>query len=403
MIRILPPSYDSDDNLPEYSSGTAVYKNARSSSQPEIAVELDAPHATYAIGDIVTGRIALAPRTDLSLASITVLLQGEEVAPRASGTVAGAAYSHGACARTTFVAGVYTVPRTLFPENRVVRRKRVYVFPFSVQIQPRRLCTRCDCPTVHHANLPPSLGDNKSTENDASVSTVSVCIGNRQQNDVLGCKAAAVEYRVAGRVRHLVGDRELVLSTSRQAQPSIRLMASYLPTATPTKSKLLSLGETLCLQIPNHNAIGAVACALVSRTSYSTGLPATEFSVPLLVKSWSRGRLEVGLPAARVADGSIVPSFHSCLIRREYSLKIRVTGAHGETLHNTPVHVVPSISVPLSAAAIVPTAMASAPRRRRNSAPKRPFLSLFGPPRIKAAAPLAEKNPQDHVCLVPVI
>lgn len=436
MFDLNPPPYEinNSDSLPDYTSGAQVIKNANyiNSQTPTISVELDSPESTYRLGDIITGKIIITPKSNIHVKSVYAVLEGEEIASKSRWVNT---CSPGTCASTTFKIDSFTIPSSSLPEDHILKRKFKYIFPFSIQNQTHRSKAACSCKSEHsiipssfshtiagNSSLGVGTGSGFSSTLNRSGSHEISSPSNKSSSKLsysTGGPKISISYRVSAHIQHTVGNREVIFSNDflrDSKKATVNIMASYLPD--PEEASSYTVGGTRRLTNNNNvqleiatgtNMIMSmnpkdqlevsmdmkylnfenkkdsmpfapspknISSQLICRTYYSTNRSngsypfvdkPVEFAVNLAQKwlsvddpnesnnmSQFSTSMAVGfsVPAALARSKLIVPTFQSCLIKREYFLKmcVRTTDSPSTPLELTvPVYVVASLSTPLSA------------------------------------------------------
>lgn len=144
---------DSDtSDLPSYSVGADVQpitvKNALSSL---LKINVANSQPTYDIGDILYGTILFAPRKEVLISDIYIVLEGEEAAVK-SGWTSDVYLKRG------MKLGYHVVPSSALPADGKAIPGYLYSFPFSLQIPEFGQASGCKEGILEHSRLPPSLG-----------------------------------------------------------------------------------------------------------------------------------------------------------------------------------------------------------------------------------------------------
>lgn len=439
MLGLDPPPYTNhlSGPPPDYTSGAHISHNTGPAhvQSSVVSVELDSPDTVCNIGDIITGKVVITPKSDLKVKSVIVVLQGDEIASRSQWTTICSSRAYN---RKSIKIDSFKLPASSFPDDAILRQDYTYSYPFSLQIQPQRAKSSCKC-NLSHFTVPPSfshplvtntpfgvgVGSGMSHSGRSSLQTpsnyefLSAAADLPNKLSSTSGPKIGISYRVSANLAHSRGDRGFLLTNdSLYDQSTVTLMASYLPTPAdnvrysinskmpraanklayldilPGNKMILSLCPKeklpirMRLSYRNHSANHIksyapsprnISSKLICKTTYSTKhlsstSSATEKPVEFAVnlqQEWLSvddpnetndpstpfTSMTVGfsIPESVANSKLIVPTFKSCLIKREYFLKMRVrtTDPNSDPLDiSVPVYLITSLSTPLSASSV---------------------------------------------------
>jgi uncharacterized membrane protein YgcG len=407
----LPPSYSYSeivepvDSLPSYTTGAEMRPlpgPPQHAKPPLLRIDLSPEcreHESFDLGDIVHGRLVLAPRAPLQLAQLAVVFGYDEVVKQHRWVSDTVTCKFGRL-------NEYIVPRSSFPESSPEQSENgavllipgfEYSFPFAVQVPELQVESNCKHESAQnaqlHQRLPPSLGSppdrnipaENIENNDARVSyklVATAWMPNQPEPRFqvteylhvvpsyaapqsapanLYTKKFDVRPRDFLRRTGFRGVVEMKLDGAAtivmRGAPTIATLVLAATPATPGLPppsiveifvKLVAYTEYLN-ETPKCNTFGlAVPAPSTSQWAFSTPgarngeagkLMTTQLVMPLKLK----------LPQARV----ITPTFVSCIVERRYTLTVSVVlRDHSILALEVPVNVVADVQ-PRSAAPYV--------------------------------------------------
>lgn len=351
-------SFRNQTDLPQYSAGFDIKKSTGASTQ-DIDINIINKKSHYDIGDIVEGSISIKPYRDMEFSQIVIYISmSEEIAKPA-----------GPSSARSFAISKYIPPPSYYPPDLILRKGFSYTFSFALEIPDILESEVCKHNIHSHTRLPPSIGSSPTGDPVYDLSDLS----------------ARLYYSVRARIMHFSGRTQKCMSHNKV---DIRISPSHPPlpiyerpnpyrTVTVLKSGKFrkSCRGTLELRVPNvpiifmksckpakidlqllyssddRNFTGSFHCSSVSYKfishTISSHIPIPEQPVPgsksahthsevldtrklgELALNWTQYRKNeygatVLLPVLSPSHQRMAPTFFSCLISRQYQLRIDV-------------------------------------------------------------------------------
>lgn len=390
-------------DLPSYSVGSDIQPiTTKSGLTPRLRVSISNRKSSYDIGDIIHGTIMLCPTKPIDIASVFIVLEGEEATNKSTWT------SNIHTTRKLNLAH-YVVPAISLPPDMKAQPGFVYTFFFSIQVPEILPSGVCKNDILEHTRIPPSFG---------SPPEISIPQNNIPDN------AARINYRLRACTKVVSEKDSSTLMTYGTALSYIHVIPSYTlspgaiqrvhqhpyvhrqdlkkgmmkktctgivqlqlqklsalpiyspgPVGLPLRVSIMPSNDDLSLPPPR---ISQISTKLISQTLYSSELPFTT-SPPLeqgqnvncviqkiilghlsnLESHWKldmatatqeRSKaaysVEFDLPISIPQQNKlIVPTFESCFVARDYTLSVSVYFQDKTSVSITvPVNLVASLS-----------------------------------------------------------
>lgn len=139
--------------LPTYSLGATVEPVTRKNLQHNmLKITINSPRDTYSIGDIIRGKILFSPVKEVEIHRIFIVLECK-IATFKPGWQSDYTTSR------NMVFTYHTVPVDALPLDLRAQKNFLYTFPFTLQVpQMQTDGDLCKLNLDHHLNLPPSVG-----------------------------------------------------------------------------------------------------------------------------------------------------------------------------------------------------------------------------------------------------
>lgn len=218
---------DSDELLPQYSTGAEVTPKSHAENQNlknALTILLGSrAQPVYDVGDIIEGSILFAPwennkynnvSTDdhqqQVIAIVGVVLESHEITTSSTGVLA----SH-----TVTKLRHHIVPDLAMPPDGVVYPGFVYKFPFSIQV-PEARSNACRCSSNHHDQLAPSVGVPGGSLVDSQIA---------EMNGGVPKNATRIYYRLRAFVKDVQPETKKLVTLCK-GHHDLRIVPSYAPT-----------------------------------------------------------------------------------------------------------------------------------------------------------------------------
>lgn len=396
------PNHTFDNEPPSYSVGGGnadpIPFNPRTERVPVLKVAVSNSQRTYGLGDVIYGNMLLAPKQQVSVANIAMMLEVEEIAIKPG-------WSKDIVTRRRITLATHTVPDSAFSSDSVGRPGYIYSFPFVIQIPEAKSLSSSllqfddtNASPMEYMRLAPTLGSPPEFL--------------FPEYDLPG-NIVRISYRLRATVRtRILKSRETYKLDNGYSYIHVTPSYSLSPTAAKRTTKELhtiqhsikkgklkkvnfGVMEMQMKKLPNFSlkshltapltlsfrpdnpsngppTIQQIKITLVSRTLYSSegtfatsppgethdGINAIFQQVPLAKLSpesssisWDFNALsrkyvaDLLIPLTLADDRRIIPTFESCFISRDYSLEIRLqldSNSKSSPMISVPVNLVAS-------------------------------------------------------------
>lgn len=362
--------------LPTYCPGTSVEPVTEQNALYSMAkVLVNDPKETYDIGDLIQGTIKFSPVKNVQLHAISIVLECK----------VGTVYGKWPSSRKTkrrMVLTHYVVPSTSLPRTKRACPKKLYTFPFTLQIpQAQTQHTSCELGLDEHMQLPPSMGSlgNIShleynvpgdvarinyqlralvqiVEPDQD-KPVSFCIGIEYLHFTPSYFPSIASLHQLSRQEFSIRQKLKKYLWTKVAKRTVGINVLHLPVLSMTSTQTVNIPIQLSFSPDQLDPaspplmVSKITTQLVAQTfySYSKEIPiAKEKSEKeKVVQPFLLSKLSIGTTAWKLDDSNtsaatptysttlevpvllpqarhITPTFESCLVSRDYKLEVTV-------------------------------------------------------------------------------